>query len=277
MSVESKVILVTGGMRGIGLAITKKLLAEGAKIALLGSHINDLDSTLSQLELDTPDLTYFATDLRSETKIFESINEIYSHFGALDGIVHNAAVINLSTSIDVSTEQFNLMLDINAKSIWHIVKASFEYLNESNLKQIIGICPPINLDPNWLGCHLPYTSTRYLEGMIFSGMASENPSLRINTLWSKTTIQAPDTCNVINGTYEDTSKYHRSPDIMADSVFQLFAHNAFGQTGENFIDEEVLRSAGESEFDEYNIILESDTNKSNSTEEEDYSDQNFNV
>ena len=64
---------------------------------------------------------------------------------------------------------------------------------------------------------------------------------------------------------------------MADSVFQLFAHNAFGQTGENFIDEEVLRSAGESEFDEYNIILESDTNKSDSTEEEDYSDQNFNV
>ena len=277
MTLESKVVLVTGGLRGIGLAISQKLLSEDATIALLGSQLDNQEQMLAQLELDTPNVHYFPTDLRNEKSIFDSINAIYQQLGALDAIVHNAAVINLATSIDVSNEQFNLMFDINAKSIWHIVKASFEYLNESSIKQVIGICPPINLDPNWLGCHLPYTSTRYLEGMLFSGMASENPSLRINTLWSKTTIQAPDTCNVINGTYEDTSKLHRTPEIMADAVAELLNQNAFGQSGENFIDEEVLRSAGSSEFDEYNIEIERSENEEDGSSDDAYAEKNFNV
>jgi len=100
---------------------------------------------------------------------------------------------------------------------------------------------------------LPYVASKYMAGMFFSGMASENPSLRINTLWPKTTIDAPDICNIITGSYEDMSKHHRKPQIMADACLALIESQAFGQTGENFIDEEVLRSVNVSAFDDYEL------------------------
>ena len=256
MSLEGKVVVVTGGSRGIGLSIVQKLHAIKAKVVLLGSESSIPSSFYDDSQLDTNLVTHAICDLRSTDSIKDAVSQIYKEHGAIDAIIHNAAVINLASSLDVNSDKFDLMIDINAKAIWEIVKQSFEYLNESDVKQIIGICPPINLDPNWLGAHLPYTASRYLAGMLFSGMSTENPSLRINTLWPKTTIDAPDTCNVINGTYEDTSKYHRSSDIMADACITLLSENAFGQTGENFIDEEVLRSLGRTNFDEYELITE---------------------
>ncbi len=253
MSLDGKVVVITGGTRGIGLEITRKVAQSEAKVVLLGSALKSFDNFISDNKFDDFDIHFVSCDIKEESSIKECVKKIYNDFKSIDAIIHNAAVINLSPSLDVTTDQFNLMYQVNALSVWHLVKHSFEYLNESSIKQVIGVCPPINLDPNWLGAHLPYTATRYLCGMLFSGMSSENPSLRINTLWPKTTIDAPDTCNVISGTYEDTSGKHRSASILADACEVLLSKNAFGQTGENFIDEEVLRSSGIDEFSRYEL------------------------
>ena len=237
MSLEGKVFIITGGLRGIGLKICQTLQAKDASIVILGSKLDNAESTLETAGLDTSLVSYQACDLRNEQEIKASLDQIYQKFSAIDAIIHNAAVINTAGSIDIQTNTLDLMYQINARAAWLLVKYSFEYLNESNIKQVIGICPPINLDPTFLGTHLPYVATKYMAGMFFSGMASENPSLRINTLWPN----------------------HRTPQIMADACLALIESQAFGQTGENFIDEEVLRSINVNSFDEYELNSQEET------------------
>ena len=261
MSFEGKVFILTGGLRGIGLQICQALQSKNATVVIIGSSIENSISALKSRGLDTALVSYHSCDLRNDHEIEDSIDSIYKKYGAIDAIIHNAAVINAASSIDISTSALDLMYQINARAAWLLVKYSFEFLNESSIKQVIGICPPINLDPSFLGSHLPYVATRYLAGMLFSGMAVENPSLRINTLWPKTSIDASDICNIISGSYEDMSKHHRTPQIMADACLCLIENQAFGQTGECFIDEEVLRSADINSFDKYELKPKAEAEK----------------
>jgi len=261
MSLQSKVFVITGGLRGIGLQICLTLQAKDARVVILGSKLDNQEALFRTAGLDESLATYHTCDLRDDQDIKQSIDSIYQEFGAIDGIIHNAAVINTSGSIDIKVNALDLMYQVNARAAWLLVKSSFEYLNESTVKQVIGICPPINLDPTYLGTHLPYVATRYLAGMFFSGMATENPSLKINTLWPKTTIDAPDICNIIAGSYEDMSKHHRSSQIMADACVGLIEAQAFGQTGENFIDEEVLRSLNINSFERYELSPKNEEKK----------------
>lgn len=247
-------VLMTGAMRGIGLAIAAKFSQEGAQIAILVKDDQSPETLKIKEELTQlgGEITLIKADIRSEDEIKAGVKQAYEALGKLDVCVLNASVVVLSNAEETTTEISDLMYQVNARSPYLIAKAARQYLQESDSAQICMISPPINLDPKWLGAHLPYTSSRYLASMMVVGLAEEfkASNILVNALWSKTNINSKDTCNVIQGTYE-SQKHCRHPAIMGDACWSLIAKRSMGLTGEFFIDEEVLLEDGVEDFSKY--------------------------
>ncbi len=255
MSVNIKpTVLMTGAMRGIGLAIAAKFSQEGAKLAILVKDVASEESQKIQDELTQlgGEVSLIKTDIRSEEEINAGVQEANNKMGSIDVCVLNASVVVLSNSLETSIDVYDMMHQVNARSNFLIGKAARPFLEQSDIAHICMITPPINLDPKWLGAHLAYTSSRYLASMLVVGFAEEFKSSQIlvNALWPKTNINSKDACNVIQGTYE-SQKQCRHPAIMGDACWSLISRNAMGLSGEFFIDEEVLREDGIEDFSKY--------------------------
>jgi|AntRauTorckE5430_2_1112549.scaffolds.fasta_scaffold00048_21 citronellol/citronellal dehydrogenase len=247
-------VLMTGAMRGIGLAIAAKFSQEGSSIAILVKDDASGDSIKIQKELTQlgGHITLIKADIRQEQDIKDGVAKAVKALGALDVCVLNASVVVLSNAEETSTDILDLMHQVNSRSPYLIAKAAKPHLQNSERAQICFISPPINLDPKWLGAHLPYTASRYLASMVVVGLAEEFKAnnIQVNALWSKTNINSNDTCNVIQGTYE-SQKHCRHPAIMGDACWSLIAKKSLGLTGEFFIDEEVLSDDGVEDFSKY--------------------------
>lgn len=254
--VEKMSVLMTGAMRGIGLAIAAKFSQEGSRIAILVKD-DQCDESLKVKEELTQlggEIVLIKADIREEADIQAGVKAAAEKLEGLDVCILNASVIVLTSSEETSKEVYDLMHAVNARSTFLIAKAARPYLQDSEMAQICVISPPINLDPKWLGAHLPYTSSRYLGSMMVVGLAEEfkSSNILVNALWPKTNINSKDICNVIQGTYE-SQKHCRHPAIMGDACWSLIAKQAMGLTGEFFIDEEVLR---EDEIEDFNKYIE---------------------
>lgn len=247
-------VLMTGAMRGIGLAIAAKFSQEGSNIAILVKDDESEENIKIRDELNQlgGKITLIKADIRTESEINEGVKKAVEALGQLDVCVLNASVVVLTNAEETATEIADLMYQVNARSPYLVAKAARPYLQNSDNAQICMISPPINLDPKWLGSHLPYTSSRYLASMVVVGLAEEFKAsdILVNALWSKTNINSKDTCNVIQGTYE-SQKHCRHPAIMGDACWSLVSKQAMGLTGEFFIDEEVLIEDGIEDFSKY--------------------------
>tara|TARA_A100001015_G_C15039880_1_gene738934 strand:+ start:301 stop:1101 length:801 start_codon:yes stop_codon:yes gene_type:complete len=258
---QTPVVLMTGGMRGIGLAIAAKFSQEGAKIAILVK--DDESEECQKIKNDLAGLgssvSLIKADIRKESDIIAGVKAVHEMHGSIDICILNASVVVLSASEETSVETYDLMHQVNARSNFLIAKAARKYLQYSELAHICVIAPPINLDPKWLGAHLAYTSSRYLASMMVVGLAEEfrSSDILVNALWPKTHINSKDVCNVIQGTYE-SQRQCRHPAIMGDACWSLLSKNAMGLTGEFFIDEEVLKEDGIEDFSKYSEILDAE-------------------
>ncbi|MDC3180980.1 SDR family NAD(P)-dependent oxidoreductase [Gammaproteobacteria bacterium] len=251
---ERPVVLMTGAVRGVGLAVAAKFSQEGYTVSIFVKDPQSEDSTKIASDLNAlgGQVELFACDIRSEEQIVSAVDQVYKTHGRIDACVLNASVINLNNVQDSTLEEYDLMHSVNSRSHLLVSKYAQKYLRFAECPQICVISPPINLDPRWLGAHLPYTSSRYLASMIVVGLAEEMKAdnIKVNALWPKTNINSKDVCNVIQGTYE-AQKQCRHPAIMGDACWSLINKNAMGLTGEFFIDEEVLRDEGVEDFSKY--------------------------
>lgn len=247
-------VLMTGAMRGIGLAIAAKFSQEGSDIAILVKDDQNEENIKIRNELSRlgGSVTLIKADIRLESDINAGVKQAVEALGRLDVCILNASVVVLTNSEETNTEISDLMYQVNARSPYLIAKAARPFLQNSEHAQICMISPPINLDPKWLGAHLPYTASRYLASMVVVGLAEEfkASNILVNALWSKTNINSKDICNVIQGTYE-SQKHCRHPAIMGDACWSLISKQSMGLTGEFFIDEEVLIEDGVEDFSKY--------------------------
>jgi citronellol/citronellal dehydrogenase len=253
--IDRSVILMTGAIRGVGLAIAAKFSQEGCIVSILVKDPQSADS--KQIAEDLTglggDVDLVACDIRSEDDIVNAIDQVYKRHGRIDSCILNASVINFNNVQDCTLAEYDLMHSVNARSNLLISKYAQKYLRFAENPQICVISPPINLDPRWLGAHLPYTSSRYLASMMVVGLSEEmrSDNIKVNALWPKTNINSKDVCNVIQGTYESQRQASRHPAIMGDACWSLISQNAMGLTGEFWIDEEVLRNEGIDDFSKY--------------------------
>ncbi len=252
-----KVIFVTGATRGIGREIALKCARAGAGIVITGKTIEPhpkLSGTVVSVAQEVAEAGGRALplllDVRDEGAIARAIGDALNHFGRLDVLVNNASAISLTGTLATPVKRFDLMLAVNARATFAVSQACIPHLKESANPHILNLSPPINLDPKWFQSHVAYTLSKYGMSFCTLGMAAEfaPDGIAVNSLWPKTTIA---TAAVEVHFPEEVLRGSRKPAIMADAAYVILNRDARTCTGNFFIDENVLREEGISDFAQY--------------------------
>ncbi len=156
---KSKVAIVTGGTRGIGYAIVKKFLEEGAKVALCGSREETANKAVEQLKSERPDSEVIAIwpNLSDPEDVAASFAKVRQTFGSIDILVNNAG-ISQSTSIYNYTEsEIDNILDLNLKAVMICCQAAARIMKEEGKGVILNTSSMVSIYGQASGCAYPAT------------------------------------------------------------------------------------------------------------------------
>jgi citronellol/citronellal dehydrogenase len=261
MIFDNKVALVTGGNRGIGKSIALRLAKEGAHVIIVGKTAEPhprLEGTIytAAEEIDKAGpgkVLPIQGDIRFEESIQNIVNTTVDAFGSIDILINNASAINLLPTEQTEPKRWDLMHDINVRGTFFMSKACIPYLKKAANPHILNLSPPLNMDAAWFGRHLAYTISKYGMSMIVLGLAEEFRSVpvAVNALWPQTTIATAAVQNLLGG--DQLIQRSRKPDIVADAAFYILQQPAASCTGNFFIDEEVLKEQGITDFTGYAV------------------------
>lgn len=129
---KGKVAVVTGGTRGIGYAIVKKFLENGASVVLWGSRQETVDRALERLRQDNPDwqVTGMAPDLGSYEEVARALDSVKKKYGKIDIMVNNAGISARDSLYDYNPEDFDRIMDLNVNSVFRCSKAAAAIMRE---------------------------------------------------------------------------------------------------------------------------------------------------
>ena len=259
-SLNGKNVFITGGSRGIGKAIALRLAREGANI-VIGAKTTEphpkLEGTIytaaEEIESAGGKCLPLQLDIRDDEAIQKAVEAAAAHFGGIDILINNASAINLSPTEALEPKRYDLMHSINVRGTFMMSRACIPYLKKSTNAHILNLSPPINLNPKWLGQHLAYTMSKYGMSMVALGLAEElkKHKIGVNALWPQTTIATAAVQNLLGGDF--LIQKSRTPDIVADAAFVILSRTGEDCTGNFFIDEEVLKEEGVTDFSKYAV------------------------
>ncbi|HEX7030886.1 MAG TPA: NAD(P)-dependent oxidoreductase [Gammaproteobacteria bacterium] len=258
-SLKGKTVFITGGSRGIGLAIAKRAARDGANVVIAAKTAKPhpkLPGTIytaaEEIEAAGGKALALQVDIREETEIAAAMTKTVQEFGGIDILVNNASAINLTGTLETRMKRFDLMMGVNMRGTFAASQAAIPYLKESDNPHILTLSPPLNLDPKWFKQHTAYTISKYGMSLCVLGMAAEfrDAGIAVNALWPRTVI-ATAALAMLGGLVRPENC--RKPEIMADAAHAVLTQPSRETTGNFFIDEDVLRNAGVTDFDPYAV------------------------
>jgi len=262
MALAGKRIFITGGSRGIGLAIALKAAADGASIAIAAKTTEPhptlpgtIFSAASDIEAAGGKALPIQCDIRDDDAIVEAIAKTAAEFGGIDIVINNASAINLTKTEATPAKRFDLMFDVNVRGTFLTSQAAIPHLRESakagRNPHILTLSPPLSMNPKWFKPHLAYTMAKYGMSMCVLGLSEElrKDGIGVNALWPRTAI---DTAALAMIPGVDTD-YCRKPEILADSAYVILNRPAATTTGNFFVDDEVLASEGITDLEKYSV------------------------
>jgi citronellol/citronellal dehydrogenase len=257
-SLEGKTILMSGGSRGIGLAIAVRAARDGANVAVMAKTDEPdprlpgtIHTAVEEIEAAGGRGLAILGDVRDDDSIAEAVGRTVEAFGGIDICVNNASAINLAKTPDLEPKRYDLMQDINTRGTFMLSRACIPYLERAENAHILTLSPPINLNPRWAGGQLGYTIAKYGMSLCTLGLAEElrDRSVAANSLWPRTVIATAAVQNLLGG--DEAMKRSRSPEIVADAAHAILIRPAADCTGNFFIDDEVLASEGVTDLSPY--------------------------
>jgi citronellol/citronellal dehydrogenase len=256
-----KKILITGGSRGIGLAIAKRAAADGAMVAIAAKTTDPHPSLPGTIYTAADEIREaggvalpIQCDLRDEKQIESAVAQTVAEFGGLDILINNASAINLTPTLATPAKRFDLMFSVNVRATFLASQAAIPHLKESAAAgrnpHILTMSPPLSMSAKWFKPHLAYTMAKYGMSMCVLGLAEEfkRDGISVNALWPRTAI---DTAALAMIPGVDTD-FCRKPEIISDSAHVILTGT--GKTGNFFIDDEVLASVGITDLDKYSVV-----------------------
>lgn len=261
MEFVNKTVLISGGSRGIGKAIAIRLAKEGANIAIVGKTAEahaKLEGTIytAAAEIEKAGggkCLPLQGDIRFEESIHDVVAKTVQTFGGIDVLVNNASAISLTPTEQTEAKRFDLIQSINVRGTFLMSKACIPHLRKALNPHILNMSPPLNMDPAWFGKHVAYTISKYSMSMMVLGFSEELRPLRIaaNALWPQTTIATAAVQNLLGGDF--LMQRSRHPEVVADAAFYILKRPSFECTGNFFVDEDVLRKEGMTDFSAYAV------------------------
>jgi citronellol/citronellal dehydrogenase len=263
-SLRGKTILISGGSRGIGLAIARRAAWDGANIVLMaktGEPHPKLAGTVytaaAELEEAGGTALPLVGDVRRDEDVARAVATAVEHFGGIDVVINNASAIDLSRTDDVDMKKYDLMQDINVRGTFLLSKLALPALRASGHGHILTLSPPLNLDPFWAGKHLAYTMAKYGMSLTTLGLAEELKAdgISVNSLWPCTLIATAAIRNMPHG--DVMVQAARGPQIMADAAHAILTGSSLASggaaTGNFYTDEQVLAATGVTDFRPYSL------------------------
>jgi citronellol/citronellal dehydrogenase len=260
---SGKRIFVTGGSRGIGLAIALRAARDGASVAIAAktSEPNPkLPGTIHSAAQEIRDAGGIALpiqcDLRDEEQIAAAVNQAAEEFGGIDILINNASAINLTPTEATPAKRFDLMFDVNVRGTFLTSQAAIPHLRESakagRNPHILTLSPPLSMKAKWFQHHVAYTMAKYGMSMCVLGMSEEyrKTGIAVNALWPRTAIDTA-ALQMIPGI--DTAAC-RTTEILADAAYVILNRESKDCTGNFFVDDEVLASVGVTDLDKYSVV-----------------------
>jgi citronellol/citronellal dehydrogenase len=259
---RGKTLFISGGSRGIGLAIALRAARDGANVVIAAKTTEPhpkLPGTIytaaEAIEHAGGKALPVECDIRDEAAVHAAVDAAVERFGGVDILVNNASAISLTGTLATPMKRFDLMIGVDVRGTFLCSQACLPHLVQSAAAQrnphILTLSPPLNLDPKWFAGHVAYTIAKYGMSMCVLGMAEEfrGAGVAVNALWPRTVI-ATAALAMIPGASEDLDGT-RKPEIVADAAHAILVRDARTTTGRFFIDEEALREAGVTDFTSY--------------------------
>ncbi|HTR54349.1 MAG TPA: NAD(P)-dependent oxidoreductase [Kofleriaceae bacterium] len=260
MSLRGKTLFITGASRGIGLAIGLRAARDGANVAIAAKTAEPnpkLPGTIftaaKEIEAAGGRALPLTCDIRFEDQVAAAVGKTVETFGGIDILVNNASAISLTPTTATDMKRYDLMHGINTRGTFLCSKLCIPHLKKAQNPHVLNISPPLNMETRWFAPHVAYTMAKFGMSMCVLGMAGElKPAgIAVNALWPRTVIATAAVQNLLGG--DATIRGSRKPAIMADAAYVIFNRPARETTGNFYIDDEVLASAGKTDLSEYAV------------------------
>jgi citronellol/citronellal dehydrogenase len=257
-TLKGKTLFISGASRGIGLSIALRAARDGANVVVAAktkdAHLKlpgTVYTACEEIEKAGGKALACITDIRFEDQVAEAVKRAADTFGGIDILVNNASAISLTRTPDTAMKRYDLMHQINTRGTYVCTQACYPYLKKAANPHILTLSPPLNMDPRWFGPHVAYTMAKYGMSMCVLGHSEEfkDEGIAVNALWPRTMIATAAVQNLLGG--DEATKRSRKPEIMADAAHVILTKPSRSFTGQFCIDDEILRSVGVTDLDQY--------------------------
>lgn len=266
-ALTDRTLVVSGGSRGIGLAIATGAARQGANVVLLAKTAEPhprlpgtVHTAVAEIEEAGGKGVAVVGDVRKEEDVQRAVETAVERFGGVDICVNNASAIATEATESLSAKKFDLMMDINVRGTFLLTKACLPHLRKSAARtrgaqtagaHVLTLAPPMNMNPHWLGAHPSYTLSKYGMTLLSLGWAAEyaDTGIAFSCLWPQTYIATSAVANLADGS--NMLESSRSPEIMADAAVEILSKPSSQANGQCYIDADVLTAAGVDDLSRY--------------------------
>jgi citronellol/citronellal dehydrogenase len=259
-SLKGKTMFISGGSRGIGLAIAIRAAKDGANVIIAAKTAEPhpkLPGTIytaaDEIRAAGGEALAVVCDIRSEEQVEEAVRTGVAKFGGIDICVNNASAISLEPTTRTTMRRFDLMQQVNTRGTFLVSKTCVPHLEKSDNPHILNMSPPLNMEEKWFAPHVAYSIAKYGMSLCVLGMAGEfrEKGIAVNALWPRTTIATAAVRNLLGG--DEIVRRSRKPEILADAAHIILTKPSREFTGNFCIDDEILERAGVTDLGRYAV------------------------
>ena len=259
-SLKDKTLFISGGSRGIGLAIALRAARDGANVIIAAKTAEPhpklpgtIYTSASEIEAAGGKALPIVCDIRDEKQVEAAVAAGVERFGGIDICINNASAISLTPTLQTPMARFDLMHQINTRGTFLVSKTCIPHLRIAANPHILNLSPPLNMEVKWFAPHVAYTMAKFGMSMCVLGMAGEfrKQGIAVNALWPRTSIATAAVKNLLGG--DEMVRCSRKPEIMADAAHVILTRPSREFTGNFCIDDEVLESVGVKDLSHYAV------------------------
>lgn len=260
MSLKNKTLFITGGSRGIGLAIALKAARDGANVTIAAKTAEPhpklpgtIHTAAAEIEAAGGKCLPLMVDVRDEASVVDAVAKTVATFGGIDIVVNNASAINLTNTQMTDMKRFDLMHQINTRGTFMVSKYAIPHLEKAENPHILMLSPPLDMKTHWFAPHLAYSIAKYGMSLCVLGLAGElaPKGIAVNALWPRTTIATAAVQNLLGG--DKMVQASRTPEILADAAHMIFLKSSRQFSGNFLIDDSFMAGEGITDFSDYRV------------------------
>lgn len=254
-TLQGKTVLISGGSRGIGLTIAKRLAGDGANVVLLAKTAEPhpkLPGTVytaaEEIRAAGGRALPVVGDVRQETDVQAAVEAAVQEFDGIDIVINNASAINLESAEHLEMKRYDLMHDINVRGTFLLTRTALPHLKQSADPRILSLSPPLNMSQKWLGAAPAYMMAKYSMSLAALGIGAQY-DIPATCLWPKTTIQTAAVQYALGGS--EMYQRSRTPEVYSDAAHAVLTSDRGTYAGQAVLCEDVLEDAGVTDFAAY--------------------------